>query len=72
MKKMTTRILALTLTVIFLACFTLTVGASDDKGYLVVTDYVEANSGKDVSAEIQKSLTKTPTEPFIFPMVSIF
>ena len=25
-----------------------------DKGYIVVTDYVEANTGKDVSDAIQK------------------
>ncbi len=67
MKKMPTRILALTLTVIFIACFTLTAGASDDKGYLVVTDYVEADSGKDVSAEIQKIIDGNPNRTIYFP-----
>lgn len=35
--------------------------------YLVVTDYIEANSGKDVSAEIQKLIDENPNRTIFFP-----
>ena len=36
-------------------------------GYLIVTDYVEANSGKDVSDELQKLILDNPNRTLYFP-----
>ena len=36
-------------------------------GYLIVTDYVEANSGKDVSDELQKLILDNPNRTIYFP-----
>ena len=37
------------------------------KRYLVVTDYIEANSGKDVSDELQKLILDNPQRTIYFP-----
>ncbi|MBE6593125.1 MAG: hypothetical protein E7642_03930 [Ruminococcaceae bacterium] len=36
-------------------------------GYVVVTDYIEANTGKDVSSEIQKIIDENPMRTIYFP-----
>ena len=36
-------------------------------GYVVVTDYVEANTGKDVSDELQKIINENPHRTIYFP-----
>ena len=36
-------------------------------GYLIVTDYVDANSGKDVSDELQKLILDNPNRTLYFP-----
>ena len=36
-------------------------------GYVVVTDYVEANTGKDVSEELQKIINENPHRTIYFP-----
>ena len=36
-------------------------------GYVVITDYVEANTGKDVSDEIQKVINENPMKTIYFP-----
>ena len=38
-----------------------------DKGYIVITDYVEVNSGKDVSADIQAVIDDNPQRTIYFP-----
>lgn len=45
------------------------VGEDDarDKGYIVITDYVEVNSGKDVSADIQAVIDDNPQRTIYFP-----
>lgn len=46
----------------------LTVSANaEGEGYLVVTDYVEANSGRDVSGEIQALIETNPNRTLFFP-----
>ena len=41
--------------------------APDSKGYVVVTDYVAANSGSDVSDAIQKIIDENPNHTIYFP-----
>ena len=36
-------------------------------GYVVVTDYLEANTGKDVSDAIQKIINENPKRTIYFP-----
>ena len=36
-------------------------------GYLVVTDYIEANTGKDVSDDLQKLILDNPHRTLFFP-----
>ncbi len=36
-------------------------------GYVVVTDYIEANTGKDVSDEVQKIIDENPMRTIYFP-----
>ena len=38
-----------------------------DFGYVIVTDYVEANTGKDVSDELQKLILDNPNRTIFFP-----
>lgn len=38
-----------------------------NNGYLVVTDYVKANTGKDVSDELQKLILDNPNKTLFFP-----
>jgi hypothetical protein len=38
-----------------------------DKGYVVVTDYIKTNSGKDVSDAIQNIIDKNPNRTIYFP-----
>jgi hypothetical protein len=39
----------------------------ENKGYVVVTDYIEANSGKDVSDAIQQIINNNPHRTIYFP-----
>ena len=39
----------------------------ENRGYVVVTDYVEANTGKDVSDAIQKIIDENPHRTIYFP-----
>ena len=39
----------------------------NNHGYVVVTDYVSANSGKDISDEIQKIINDNPNRTIYFP-----
>ena len=36
-------------------------------GYVVITDYVSANTGRDVSADIQKVIDDNPMRTIFFP-----
>ena len=36
-------------------------------GYIIVTDYIEANTGKDVSDELQKLILDNPNRTIYFP-----
>ena len=38
-----------------------------EKGYLIVTDYVPANTGKDVSDALQKLILDNPNRTIYFP-----
>ena len=38
-----------------------------DKGFIVITDYVEVNSGRDVSADIQAVIDENPRRTIYFP-----
>lgn len=67
MKKLTKRFVSLCLVVLLTACCSVTVFANFDKGYVVVTDTVEINSGKDVSGEIQKIIDENPNRTIYFP-----
>ena len=40
---------------------------TENKGYIVVTDYVEANSGKDVSDALQELILANPQKTIFFP-----
>ena len=40
---------------------------NENKGYVIVTDYVEANTGKDVSDAIQKVILDNPNRTIFFP-----
>lgn len=40
---------------------------TDNKGYIVVTDYVEVNSGKDVSDALQELVLANPQKTIFFP-----
>ena len=37
------------------------------KGFVVITDYVEVNAGRDVSAEIQQVINENPQKTIYFP-----
>ena len=37
------------------------------KGFVVITDYVEVNAGRDVSADIQKVINENPQKTIYFP-----
>ncbi len=65
MKNKTISIILVIITV--LSVCALSVSASDQKGYLVITDYVKVNSGKDVSADIQKVIDENPHRTIFFP-----
>ncbi len=41
--------------------------APRDKGYVIVTDYVKADSGRDVSDAIQKIIDENPNRTIFFP-----
>ena len=38
-----------------------------DRGYVIITDYVEVNSGKDVAQAIQKVIDENPRKTIYFP-----
>ena len=38
-----------------------------DRGFVVVTDYLEANTGNDVSDAIQKIIDENPMRTIYFP-----
>ena len=40
---------------------------TENRGYIVVTDYVEANSGKDVSDALQELILANPQKTIFFP-----
>ena len=40
---------------------------NENKGYVIVTDYVEANTGKDVSDALQKLILDNPNRTIFFP-----
>lgn len=61
------RFVALFLTIIIIVCLTVNVAAVSDKSYIVVTDGVEINSGKDVSGAIQKIIDENPNRTIYFP-----
>ncbi len=65
MKKVFSVILAL---IMVLTAFQITVFAEDiNKNYIIVTDTVAANSGADVSDEIQKIIDSNPNRTIYFP-----
>ena len=67
MKKMIVRALSVMTAGILLACLTLSASASSLKGYVIVTDYVEADCGYDVSAELQQIIDANPNRTIYFP-----
>ena len=40
---------------------------NDNRGYVIVTDYIEVNTGKDVSDELQKIILDNPHKTIFFP-----
>lgn len=63
-KKISCVFLAL---VMLLSSACLTVFAANDRGYIVITDTVAANTGADVSAEIQAVIDANPNRTIYFP-----
>lgn len=61
------RLFACVMVTILLLSFSLVVFASEDRGYIVVTDTVEADSGSDVSEAIQKLIDSNPNRTIYFP-----
>ncbi len=41
-------------------------------GYVIVTDYIEANSGEDASGAIQEIIENNPNKTIFSPMGNIF
>ncbi len=65
--NITKRLFACVMVTILLLSFSLVVFASEDRGYIVVTDTVEADSGSDVSEAIQKLIDSNPNRTIYFP-----
>ncbi len=65
--NITKRLFACVMVAILLLSFSLVVYASEDRGYIVVTDTVEADSGSDVSDAIQKLIDENPNRTIYFP-----
>ncbi len=61
------KFITLFLTVILIICCSVTVAAEGDRGYVVVTDTVAVNSGKDVADDIQKIIDANPNRTIYFP-----
>lgn len=65
--NITKRLFACVMVTILLLSFSLVVFAAEDRGYIVVTDTVEADSGNDVSDAIQKLIDSNPNRTIYFP-----
>ena len=63
MKKLIS--ILLTVTVLVLSCSVL--AEANGGGYLLITDFIEVNSGKDVSAEINAVIEANPNRTIFFP-----
>lgn len=48
-------------------CIAFTASAQENKGYIIVTDYVSADSGVDVSAQLQAVIDANPNRTLYFP-----
>jgi len=53
--------------VIILSSVALTAYADSGEGYLVATNFIEVNTGKDVSDDIQKIIDENPNRTIFFP-----
>ncbi len=54
--------------VLIIGCFGISsVATTDDKGYIIVTDFVAAGSGEDVADEIQTIIDANPNRTIFFP-----
>ncbi len=67
MKKMIKKIVLIVIAISLFVCFSVTVCASSQKGYVVVTDFVEADCGYDVSAQLQQIIDDNPNRTIYFP-----
>ncbi len=62
------KFLSILLSIICLfSCLCIGAAAESDKGYIIVTDTVSANSGVDVSDEIQAIIDENPNRTIFFP-----
>ncbi|MBO5421568.1 MAG: hypothetical protein J6A67_06465 [Clostridia bacterium] len=53
--------------VVLFSCLCIGVTAEDNKGYIVVTDTIAANSGEDVADKIQALIDANPNRTIFFP-----
>ncbi len=60
-------LISIIIVVFILTAFFVTANGAEGTAYLVVTDIIEANSGKDVSQEIQKIIDENPNRTIFFP-----
>ena len=67
MKLSVKKSISVFLVLLLVACCSVPAFASGDRGYIVVTDTVAADSGVDVSAEIQALIDANPNRTIYFP-----
>ncbi|MBR3869088.1 MAG: hypothetical protein IKM66_07215 [Clostridia bacterium] len=65
--NITKRLFACVMVTVVLFSFSVAVTAAEDKGYIVVTDTVKADSGNDIADEIQKLIDSNPNRTIYFP-----
>ena len=61
------KLLSIFLTAVFLVLSCSVLAGAENNGYLLITDFIEVNSGKDVSAEIQAVIEANPNRTIFFP-----
>ena len=65
--NMKLRHITLILQAVMLSLSAFAINAPKKNGYVIVTDYIKANSGKDVSDAIQKIIDNNPNRTIYFP-----
>ncbi len=67
MKIFAKKFISLCLCIFLIYCCSVGVAAIADRGYIVVTDFIEKNSGEDVADDIQKIIDENPNRTIYFP-----